>query len=81
VYGIKSFENINKDNEEWLQSDACEVGFQHMKDKYCQCCCKTEGKRRGWGGLERNVKFCECTKQNILDYPCFSIICASSPLH
>jgi hypothetical protein len=25
------------------------------------------------------VKFCECTKLNILDYPCFFIIRASSP--
>jgi hypothetical protein len=27
------FENVNKDNsKEWLQSDACELGFQHMTD-------------------------------------------------
>jgi hypothetical protein len=30
---MKNFENIDKDNvEEWLQSDACERGFQHMTD-------------------------------------------------
>jgi hypothetical protein len=29
----KSFENVSEDNiEEWLQSDACELGFQHMTD-------------------------------------------------
>jgi hypothetical protein len=28
---MRSFEHINEDNvEEWLQSDACEVGFQHI---------------------------------------------------
>jgi hypothetical protein len=27
---MRSFENIDEDNiEEWLQSDACELGFQH----------------------------------------------------
>jgi hypothetical protein len=31
--------------------------------------------------VQQSVKFCECTKQNILDYPCFSIIHKSSPLH
>jgi hypothetical protein len=30
--------------------------------------------------VKQSVKFCECTKQNILDYPRFSIIRASSPL-
>jgi hypothetical protein len=30
---MRSFENIDKDNvKEWLQSDACELGFQHMTD-------------------------------------------------
>jgi hypothetical protein len=43
---MRSFENFN---EEWLESDACEVGFQHLTDKHCQCCHKTEGRRRGWG--------------------------------
>jgi hypothetical protein len=29
---MRSFENIDEDNvEEWPQSDACEVGFQHMR--------------------------------------------------
>jgi hypothetical protein len=27
---MRSFENADEDNvEEWLQSDVCEVGFQH----------------------------------------------------
>jgi hypothetical protein len=29
----ESIENIDEDNvEEWLQSDACELDFQHMTD-------------------------------------------------
>jgi hypothetical protein len=30
VYVVVNFENVNKDNvEEWLQSDVCELSFQH----------------------------------------------------
>jgi hypothetical protein len=32
VCAIRSFENIDEDNEEWLQSDVCELGFQHKTD-------------------------------------------------
>jgi hypothetical protein len=33
VCAMRSFENINKDNvEEWLQSDACDLCFQHMTE-------------------------------------------------
>jgi hypothetical protein len=32
VCAMRSFENVHKDNEEWLQRDACELGFQHMID-------------------------------------------------
>jgi hypothetical protein len=33
VDAMRSFENIDEDNvEEWLQSVACELGFQHMTD-------------------------------------------------
>jgi hypothetical protein len=33
VCAVRSFENVNKDNvEEWLQSDARELGFQHITD-------------------------------------------------
>jgi hypothetical protein len=33
VWAIRSFENADKDNiEEWLQSDVCELGFQHITD-------------------------------------------------
>jgi hypothetical protein len=28
----EKFENIDEDNEEWLQNDACELGFQHTTD-------------------------------------------------
>jgi hypothetical protein len=50
VCAVRSFENSNEDNvEEWLQSDACEVGFQHTTDRHCQCCRETEQRRREWG--------------------------------
>jgi hypothetical protein len=29
---VRSFENTDKDNEEWLKSDACKAGFQDMTD-------------------------------------------------
>jgi hypothetical protein len=33
VYAMRSFGNINKDNvKKLLQSDVCELGFQHMTD-------------------------------------------------
>jgi hypothetical protein len=33
VYAMKSFKNVSKDpTEEWLQSDACDLSFQHMAD-------------------------------------------------
>jgi hypothetical protein len=33
VCPLRSFENVDKDNdEEWLQSDACELDFWHMPD-------------------------------------------------
>jgi hypothetical protein len=36
VCATRSSENVAEDNvEEWLQSDACELGFQHMTDTYC----------------------------------------------
>jgi hypothetical protein len=34
VCAMRSFENVNEENtEEWLQSDACKLGYQHMTDK------------------------------------------------
>jgi hypothetical protein len=44
VCAMRSFEkNQWRNVEEWLQSNACEVGFQHQTDR-CQCChcCETE---------------------------------------
>jgi hypothetical protein len=33
VCAVRSFENTDEDNiEEWLQTDAYELGFQHMTD-------------------------------------------------
>jgi hypothetical protein len=32
VYAIRSSKNTDEHNEEWPQSDVCEVGFQHMTD-------------------------------------------------
>jgi hypothetical protein len=60
VCAMRSFENIN---EETLKSDACEVGFQHMTDRHCQCCCETEGSRRRYEGWEWNLYCCEESKQ------------------
>jgi hypothetical protein len=31
VCAMRSFENV----DEWLQSDVCELGFQHMTDTHC----------------------------------------------
>jgi hypothetical protein len=54
VWAMRSFENINEDNvKELLQSDSCEVRFQHMTDRQCQCCRKTERK----GGRENASEF------------------------
>jgi hypothetical protein len=30
---MRCFENVDEDNEVWLQSDAYELGFQHMTDR------------------------------------------------
>jgi hypothetical protein len=35
ICAMKSFQNTDEDNKEWLQSDACELGFQHMMNKNC----------------------------------------------
>ena len=35
---VRSFENVQENNEEWLQCDACELGFQHGHKHY-KCCC------------------------------------------
>jgi hypothetical protein len=45
---VRSFENIDEVNIEWLQSDACDVGFQHITDGHFQYCLETEARRRGW---------------------------------
>jgi hypothetical protein len=46
---MRSFENIDEDNtEEWLQSDVCEVGFQHMtQTDTVNAAMKQNGRRRG----------------------------------
>jgi hypothetical protein len=35
---VRSFENAQENTEEWLQCDACELGFQHGNRHY-ECCC------------------------------------------
>jgi hypothetical protein len=50
VCAMRSFENINKDNKEWLQSDECEVGCQHMTDRQTLSINETKGRRRGSRG-------------------------------
>jgi hypothetical protein len=48
---MRSFENVDKVNvEEWLQSGACELCFQHMTDMGIVNAAKTKGKRTRWGG-------------------------------
>jgi hypothetical protein len=33
VCGMRSVENVNEDKvEQWLESDVCELGFQHITD-------------------------------------------------
>jgi hypothetical protein len=47
VGAIRSFEIIEKSNiREWLQSVACQVGFQLTRN--CQRCCETEERSTGW---------------------------------
>jgi hypothetical protein len=46
MYAMRSFEKIN-DNEERLQTDMCEVGFQHMTGRHCQCCHENKGEEEG----------------------------------
>jgi hypothetical protein len=49
VCDMKSYENTDEDNiEEWLQSDGCQLGFQHMT--YIINAAKKKRGRRGWGG-------------------------------
>jgi hypothetical protein len=51
VCAMRSFENIDEDNvEEWLQSDTCELGFQHLTDTDIANAAMKQGRRRGWGG-------------------------------
>jgi hypothetical protein len=34
VHAVRSSENVTEDNiEEWLQTDACELGFQQAHDR------------------------------------------------
>jgi hypothetical protein len=107
VCAVRTFENINKETSKNGCRVMCEVGFQHMIDRHCQCC-HEDGEdeneictaMRSLNNSQKEViitnyfskyhqlckenvkqfvKFCECIKQNILDYPCFSIIRESSP--
>jgi hypothetical protein len=41
-------ENLSEDNiEEWLQSDACEVGFQHIQTDIINAAAKQKGEEGG----------------------------------
>jgi hypothetical protein len=46
------FKHQQRDVEEWLQSDACEVGFQHMTDIVSAAV-----KQKGEEGGSMRVKF------------------------
>jgi hypothetical protein len=63
ICAVRSFENIDKGNiEEWLQSDACEVGFQHVRDRHCQCCRETREKK---GVGEDDSEICTAMKRSL----------------
>jgi hypothetical protein len=32
VSAVRSFENVDENNTEWLQSEVCKLGFQHITD-------------------------------------------------
>jgi hypothetical protein len=48
---MRRFENIDEGNvgnvKEWLQSDACELGFQHMTDTDIVCATKQKHEEEG----------------------------------
>jgi hypothetical protein len=44
VSAMRSFENVDKNNvEEWLQSDVCELGFQHTDTDTANAAAKQKG--------------------------------------
>jgi hypothetical protein len=49
VCAIRSSENVNEDNaEEWIQCDACELGFQNMTDMHTVNAATKQERRGGW---------------------------------
>jgi hypothetical protein len=57
VCAMRSFENVDKANiEEWLQSDMCELFFQHMTDTDTA---NAAAKQKGEGGGQST----ECVSQ------------------
>jgi hypothetical protein len=52
VCAVRNFENVDEDNiEEWLWSDGCELGFQHVTDAdIAHAAHETKGRNRVWGG-------------------------------
>jgi hypothetical protein len=49
VCAVRSLEHIDEDSvEEWLQSDACKLGFPHMTDTYiANAAMKEKGEEEG----------------------------------
>jgi hypothetical protein len=53
VCAMRSYENVKKDNnEKWLQSDVCELGFEHMTDKEIADALVKQKGEEGEGGWE-----------------------------
>jgi hypothetical protein len=58
---------LTKDNvEEWLQSDVCELGFQHMTDSdIVNANCETKGTRRDGDESEEEGQSSKCISRSM----------------
>jgi hypothetical protein len=68
--------SANNDNiEEWLQSDACELGFQHDRHGHCDAAAKQKGEEAdGEDESEGGGQSSECVSQ------CMVLQCADTLL-
>jgi hypothetical protein len=68
VCAMIRFENVNKYNaEEWLQSDACELGFQHMTDiDIANAAVKQKDEEGGEDKSEEGGQSSECITHNMI---------------
>jgi hypothetical protein len=72
---MRSFENVNENNiVEWLQSNACELGFQHMTDMdIVNSATKQKGEEES-GEDESEGESSECISHSM------ALHCAHTPL-